>query len=111
AYDRLPQRLALIYSNRRPEDAAFLEELGHLQEDNPNFLLAATMTRMRDSTRTWQGQIGAIDDKLLAKACTGLTAPIYYVAGPPAMVEWLCQMLELAGIMDDDVRSEAFFGY
>jgi len=40
-----------------------------------------------------------------------LPAPIFYVAGPPAMVEAMKAVLEKAGVEDTDVRSEEFFGY
>lgn len=109
--DELPQRLVLIYSNRRPEDAAFLAELQALEERNRYFRLVATMTQMDRSTRPWAGETGVIGEMLLKRIAGGLPAPIYYLAGPPAMVEGMRRTLNLAGVDDDDVRSEAFYGY
>jgi ferredoxin-NADP reductase len=40
-----------------------------------------------------------------------LLGPIYYMAGPPAMVAGLRTMLNKAGIDDDDIRTEEFTGY
>src|SRR5499433_1852047 len=37
AHERLPHQLYLFYSNRRPEDAPFLDTLGNLTELNSNF--------------------------------------------------------------------------
>src|SRR5690242_5764368 len=37
AHERLPHRLWLFYSNRRPEDAPFLGELRELERDNPRY--------------------------------------------------------------------------
>jgi ferredoxin-NADP reductase len=37
--DRLPHKLCLFYSNRRPEDAPFLGTLQNLEKTNPNFHL------------------------------------------------------------------------
>jgi ferredoxin-NADP reductase len=56
AKDQLPQRLLLLYSNRRPEDAAFLAELQQLEQQNKNFRLVATMTEMSKSSRPWEGK-------------------------------------------------------
>src|SRR5688572_20817059 len=42
ANERLPHRLYLFYSNRRPEDAAFLPELQKMEQLNPNYRLIAT---------------------------------------------------------------------
>ena len=39
------------------------------------------------------------------------TAPVYYLAGPPAMVEAMKKLLRAAGVSDADVRSEQFYGY
>ena len=44
AHERLPHKLFLFYSNRRPEDAAFLDELIELQRRNPNYRFVGTMT-------------------------------------------------------------------
>ena len=111
ATDPLPRRLVLLYANHRPEDAAFLAELQALESPNENFRLVATMTRMSDSTQPWTGETGAIDAPLVRRIADELAAPIYYLAGPPAMVEAMRQTLQAAGVDDDDLRSEEFYGY
>lgn len=111
AHDGTARRLTLLYSNRRPEDAAFLDELQQLEQQNPNFRLIATMTDMQASRKPWAGPTDLIDDALIKKTCASLSDPIFYVAGPPAMVESLRSLLSQAGIDDDDIRSEDFFGY
>lgn len=111
ASDPQPRHLVLLYSNHRPEDAAFLAELQALERSNENFRLLATMTRMGNSSVPWAGATGAIDAKLLAQISTELAAPIYYLAGPPAMVAAMRQTLNDAGVDDDDLRSEEFYGY
>ncbi|HSG22386.1 MAG TPA: FAD-dependent oxidoreductase [Azonexus sp.] len=111
AHDQLPQALILLYSNRRPEDTAFLDELQGLEEKYKHFRLVATMTQMDKSSRSWQGPTGLIDAALVKQINGELAAPIYYLAGPPAMVEAMRQTLNLAGIDDDDIRSEEFYGY
>jgi ferredoxin-NADP reductase len=111
AKDQLPQELAMLYSNRRPEDSAFLEELEELQRLNSRFRLVATMTEMAKSDRAWKGETRLIDAGLVKSAGAKLAAPIYYLAGPPAMVDAMRKTLESAGIDEDDVRSEEFYGY
>jgi len=109
--DQLPQHLILVYSNRRPEDAAFLAELQDLEQYNRNFRLVATMTDMSRSNRPWSGRSALIDPALMSGLGSELSAPIYYVAGPPAMVTGLRETLNLANVNDDDIRSEEFYGY
>jgi ferredoxin-NADP reductase len=55
AEEHLPHRIFLFYSNRRPEDAAFLAELQQLEKENPNYKLIASMTEMEKSHRPWHG--------------------------------------------------------
>ena len=102
ARDATGHRIALVYSNRRRQDAAFLDELEGLAKSWPDFSLVTTMTE----------EGGAfVDAAMIRAAMAGLSAPVFYVAGPPAMVEAMRATLEKAGIEDVDVRSEEFFGY
>ena len=111
AHEHLPQQLVLLYSNRRPEDSAFLAELRQLAERNKNFRLIATMTGMAKSSRAWDGDTGLVDAPMVKRIVAALLAPIYYLAGPPGMVAAMRETLARAGIDDDDVRSEEFYGY
>ena len=108
---KLPHQLFLFYSNRRPEDAAFLEELEELEKENINYKFIGTMTDMARSNRVWRGETGFINREMLTKYIGDLAAPIYYIAGPPAMVAAMRQTLSEANIADDNVRAEEFSGY
>jgi ferredoxin-NADP reductase len=111
AKEKLPQRVFLFYSNRRPEDAAFLADLQSLEKDNPKYKLIASMTEMDKSHQPWNGETGLIDQGMLGRHLKGAASPIYYIAGPPAMVKGLCEMLGKAGMNDSDIRAEEFVGY
>jgi ferredoxin-NADP reductase len=108
ARERLPQDFVLVYSNRRPEAAAFLSELQTLVQQMERFELLATMTQ---ADLSWSGVRGAIDAEALKRAAGSLSSPIYYVAGAPTMVEAMRRLLNGSGVDDDDIRSEDFFGY
>ena len=111
AIDRLGRKLHLFYSNRRPEDTAFLIELQQLQERNPNYRFVGTMTEMEKSLQHWNGELGFINKNMMARYIDDISAPIYYVAGPPAMTEAMQNMLRGAGIAQADIRTDEFFGY
>lgn len=111
AHDRSPQQIWLFYSNRRPEDTAFLEILNQVANENPNFHLIATMTGMDKSGREWKGETGLIGKEMLLKNLPSLAGPTYYTAGPPAMVAEMRKTLVDAGADEDDIRSEEFPGY
>ena len=110
-HDRLPHKLYLFYSNRRPEDAPFLDALQNLEKTNPNFRLICTMTEMSKSKKDWKGETALIDKEMLSKHLAVLQGPIYYIAGPPPMVAAMRQTLVIAGIEEDDIRAEEFAGY
>jgi len=104
-------RLILFYSNRRPEDAAFLAELQELAKQHPNLTLVATMTGRDKSQAAWAGETGYINKEMLARYVQDLAAPVYYTAGPPALVAGMRKLLVEAGADEDEIRSEDFSGY
>jgi ferredoxin-NADP reductase len=111
AKERLPHQLCLFFSNRRPEDAPFVQLLREAAEANPNFRFISTMTQMAKSRQEWTGETGHINRTMLEKHIPSLSGPIYYIAGPPSMVSALRKTLIEAGVDEDDIRSEEFSGY
>lgn len=111
AHNAIPQDLLLLYSNRRPEDTAFLAELQALEQRNPRFRLAATMTDMAKSKQTWKGETQKLDSARVRQAVQGLAAPVFYISGPPGMVDAMRTILLEAGVTEEDIRSEEFYGY
>jgi ferredoxin-NADP reductase len=111
AKQKLPNPIILFYSNRRPEDAAFLAELQSLERDNPKYKVIASMTEMEKSHQPWNGETGLINQEMLERHVKGAASPVYYIAGPPAMVNGLHEVLNKAGVEDGDIRGEEFEGY
>ena len=111
AYDNLPHKIFLFDSNRRPEDAAFLNALMKAHEKNPNYTFVGTMTDMEKSSQKWNGETGYITKAMLEKHVGDLTLPIYYLAGPASMVTAMRKTLNEAGVDDDNIRTEEFSGY
>jgi ferredoxin-NADP reductase len=99
-----PRPMALIYSNRQPEDAAYLEELRALGRRLDNFRLIVTMTG------TTEGD-ASIDVEMVREAASGLPRPHYYIARTPDMCEDMRQIVDDMGIDDQDIHSEDFTGY
>ena len=107
--EHLPHKLYLFYSNRAPEDAAFLEELEVLATRNRSFTLVPTITR--SNSTNWPYENGPIDLNLLRRYLRGLNGPVYYVAGPSGMVTAMTTLLHSSGVNDDDIRTEEFGDY
>lgn len=110
-HDKAAHQIYLLCSNRRPEDAPFLDVLEEAAHRNPNFHLIATMTQMGSSHREWSGRTGFITSEMLLEHLPAIQGAIYYLAGPPAMVTAMRGILAGANIDEDDIRTEEFSGY
>ena len=102
--------VVVLYANRRPQDAAFLDELRALAEQDDNLRFVPTMSAL-DAADAWAGERGRIDASMLGRHLDGLSNAIYYLTGPPGMIQGLRTMLVDAGVDEDDIRTEEFTGY
>lgn len=110
-HDKAPIRILVFYSNRRPEDTAFLEDMTASCDANPDYTFVGTMTQMDKSVYQWQGETGVINKSMLLKHIDDLAIPVYYLVGPSAMVDAMRRILKEAGVDDDKIRTEEFSGY
>jgi ferredoxin-NADP reductase len=108
---KLSHRLFLLYSNRRPEDAAYLEELQAFAEQNPSFKLVATMTEAAGSQLSWTGETGRIDHFMLARHVDDPLLPVYYISGLPEMVSAMKTMLGGSDVSEASIQAEEFTGF
>lgn len=111
AKQKLPHHLFLFYSNRRPEDAAFLDELEALQKENPNYTFIPTMTDMDKSAKPWSGETGYISAELIHKHIAADQEAVWYISGPPAMVKAMRDLLTEMKVDEDSIKTEEFSGY
>ena len=107
----LSHKIILFYSNRRPEDAPFLQELEELTKVNKNFTHIPTMTQIDKSKSKWRGETGYISAEKIKRFISDDSNPIYYIAGPLGMLSSIRGLLNTIGISNDDIRSEEFIGY
>jgi ferredoxin-NADP reductase len=108
AEEGLPHRVTLFYSNRDRESTAFLDELAELEGANPRLRVVITMT----DDPEWEGERRRIDAELLRDHLDGdLGSFVYLIAGPPALVEAMEEVLREAGVPEEQVRPERFSGY
>ncbi|MBI1888453.1 MAG: FAD-dependent oxidoreductase [Candidatus Spechtbacteria bacterium] len=108
---RLAGELSLFYSNYRPEDAAYISELRGIEKENKNYTFIPTMTEMKKSKMTWNGERGYISKEMLAKYVEDLKLPVYYITGPPLMVLSMQAVLLEMGVAPDSIETEQFIGY
>jgi ferredoxin-NADP reductase len=109
--EKLRHPIVLFYANRYLKDAAFMNSLRNLERANLRFRFIPTLTRTDKNYRGWKGGTGHISSEMLITQVGIVRGPIYYIAGPPAMVAGTRRTLSEAGVDEDDVRTEEFAGY
>jgi ferredoxin-NADP reductase len=101
---------AVFYSNRRPEDAPFLDELSSLSA-TIGLQFVPTMTRMADAKLPWAGETVRLGAAMIHRHVDPARHPRYYVSGSTLFVSGLCYGLEQAGVPARDIRIEMYPGY
>jgi NAD(P)H-flavin reductase len=69
------------------------------------------MTEIEKSRCNWTGGTGFVSRDMLAQYLPAIQRPVYYLAGPPAMVAAMRHVLADAEVDEDDIRTEEFSGY
>jgi ferredoxin-NADP reductase len=78
---------------------------------NAHCRFVGTMVEMDKSSRSWSGERSFLDRAMLERHLNDLGENVYYVAGPPGLVEAMQKMLITAGVADDAIHTDEFFGY
>jgi len=107
--ENLAHRIILFYSNKTPQDTAFLSDFESFAKVNPNFTFVPVMTRT--TPQEWKGESGHMTREMLLKHVKGLAAPSYYLSGPAGMVAAMRQALTDMAVNEDNIRTEEFSGY
>lgn len=97
----------LFYSVRSAHEVAFVSELAQFSRD-ARFSLQVTVTRDGHDQDGWKGHRGrwTVAD-ILERADVGRT--IFYVFGPPPMVDGMCDGLAKVGVAEDRIRTERWW--
>ena len=82
--------LTLLYSAGEPSELLFRDELEELEGQDKTTLCVFTITR--PSNVTWGGRTGRIDTEMLRQADAHPGA-LFYVCGPPPMIQGLLALL------------------
>jgi len=104
--EKLPYEIYLFYSCRKASSAAFLEEFENWERVNPNFTLIPTIDDKDD--KNWKYDYGYINEDMISKQVKEISKPIYYVVGPPEMVDAMLEILSKLGVSENNIRFEKF---
>lgn len=109
--EKLPYNITVIYSNRDKDSTAYLEELQNyppsLRGPATNYQLILTMT----DDPNWQREKRKVDAKFIKEYFPNVNENLYFVVGPPAMVDAVQRALLEAGVDIENIKIENFTGY
>ncbi|MEK7659106.1 MAG: FAD-dependent oxidoreductase [Patescibacteria group bacterium] len=103
------REITLFYSNRKPKEAVFLNELINLGKQNKKFKLIATMTKA--TKKEWNGHFGYISQKMIKNNLKNWRSVIYYVVGSSGFVQAMADILSKMGLKPEQIKTENFPGY
>ncbi len=100
------QKIYLFYSNRTQSQAAFLDGFKQWSIANKNFKFIPVINDIEN--KKWDYEFGIIDEELLKKYLNVLSDKIYYIIGPPLMVDFVNNLLREKGIGEEKIFMEKF---
>ena len=105
---KLPIKLTLLYSNKTPNDIVYKDEWSVFEQENSNLKVVNTVT---DDTTNWNGKVGRINEAIIREFCSDVKNTLFYICGPPGMVEGLYNLLKAMNVPLQNIKTEKFAGY
>jgi ferredoxin-NADP reductase len=105
---KLSTDIMLICSDKTEQDMIFAEELEEMKRQNPNLAVFNTLTR---ASENWTGCRERICDSLILRELPDYAERVFYVCGPPPMVDSMMEMLHNMKIPDSMIHKESLIGY
>lgn len=98
------QKVLLLWANKTEDDILFREELAALEENRPSLRIVHVLSR-QDS---WQGEKGHINREKLSKWVKDFGKPVFFICGPPLMMEAVKSELRNLGVPSRRILMERF---
>jgi ferredoxin-NADP reductase len=105
---RVTAKIALLYGNRSESDIVFKKELEEMEKQNENLKVVFILN---EASNAWKGATGVIDAELVKKEVPDYKERVFYVCGPPPMVQAMEKLITDLGLPQTQLRLEAFIGH
>ncbi|MBD3155258.1 MAG: oxidoreductase [Candidatus Aenigmarchaeota archaeon] len=99
----LKNKLTLFFSNRTLEDIIYRKELGKLGGKDHIEVIHTLTQKVPDN---WEGEEGRIDKEMIKKYVDNLSEKLWYICGPPPMVDAMRELLTELNVPEDNLRIE-----
>ena len=108
----LPTDIVLLYGNNTERDIIFKQDFDLMSGLKKNFKIVYTLTSKDINKDSWQGKTGYIDADMIKEQIPNYNDRVFFICGPPAMVEVLHKTLkEKLSISEEKIVIENFTGY
>ena len=104
----LDTKVTMISSNKTQPDIIFGDELDQMGRENKNLKVVHTLTRADDD---WQGCRERISESLIIREIPDYKEFVFYLCGPPVMLDSMVSILDSLGIPKERFKQESFVGY
>jgi ferredoxin-NADP reductase/nitrite reductase/ring-hydroxylating ferredoxin subunit len=117
---QLPLKIVMFDSNRNEQNILYKNEFDEWTNTNKNFKIVYTISEDEDggkqSSSSWKGERGRINKEMCTKHLTkydcDISRSIFYVCGPPAMLNAMKKILEdELKVTKERIKVEEFTGY
>jgi ferredoxin-NADP reductase len=105
--NKLNTNIILLYSNILEDEIVFKNEIEEMKIQNENLKVAYTITQ---PTEKWNGLKGLINREMIQKVITDYIERVFYICGPPGMVDAMVVILKSLNIPEKQINKEQFVG-
>ncbi len=101
----LKNNITLLFSNRTKKDIIFEEELETINNKN-GFNVVNTLSD--DWSKDWGGETGMINSEMIKKYIDKPPRKVWYICGPPPMIDSMVDILNELGVNEEKVKYESW---
>jgi len=105
------KKLTLLASFSTTDEIIFMNELQKASTLNEQINVVYTITQPQKPQTPWDGQTGRISEELIKKYVNDIPTSIFYIVGPPPMVEGIQTLLKKMNVLNKNIKTEQFTGY
>jgi ferredoxin-NADP reductase len=105
---KLPYIVTLLYANNTEADIVFKREFEEMQSQNRNLKIVLALA---EAGPGWKGRTGRINADMIREEVSDYLATMFYICGPPVMVDAMRAVLIDLRVGEESIRTEDLTGY
>jgi len=103
--ENLPYEMYLFYANKKKAMMTFYEDFSEWEKVKRDFKFIPTV---EEPESDWKGETGFINEEMVKKYLTDFKKPVFYIVGPPQMVDSMESILLKRNVNPENIKLERF---